>query len=134
MTGVTTIEHVVDIDAAPSTVFRMWTTADGLCTWWATAATADARPGGVLRVDIDGEHVMVGEYVELDEPHLVRFTFGWEGGDLAPGSTDVEVRIAAHGDGTRLTLRHAGLPVEFAASHSEGWTHFVGHRLVEELS
>jgi uncharacterized protein YndB with AHSA1/START domain len=129
MNVTTTIEHVVQIDAAPDTVFRMWTTAEGLCAWWGVAASADPRPGGAIRVDIDGEHVMIGEYVDVDEPHRIVFTFGWEGGDLLPGSTTVDVRIERHGDGSRLVLRHGGLPLEFVGSHAEGWTHFLGERL-----
>lgn len=129
MTVTTTIEHVVDIDAAPDTVYRMWTTADGLCAWWGNEADADPRPGGVIRVDIDGENVMVGEYVELEPPHRLVFTFGWQNGELGPGSTKVGVLIEARGTGSRLTLRHDGLPVRFVASHVEGWTHFLGERL-----
>lgn len=126
MNATTTIEHVLDIDAAPATVFEMWTTADGLRAWWAVDAEVDARPGGALRVDVDGEHVMIGEFVELDPPHRVRFTFGWNGGMPAPGSTDVDVRIEATGSGSRLTLRHHGLPIEMIESHVRGWQHFLG--------
>ena len=126
----TTIEHVVHIDAAPATVFELWTTAAGLCAWWGVSATVDPHPGGAIRVDIDGEHVMVGEIVEAEPPRRLRFTFGWEGGELPPGSTEVDVVIdeIAH-DRSRLTLRHHGLPVEFVESHVRGWTHFVGTRL-----
>ena len=131
MSVTTTIEHVVDIDAEPETVYRMWTTAEGLGAWWGEAATVDARPGGSIRVDIDGQHVMAGEYVELESPHRVRFSFGWAGGDPPAGSTQVDVRIDAHGGGTRLTLRHDGLPVEFVASHMQGWIYFLGERLGE---
>ncbi|MFW2334499.1 SRPBCC family protein [Ilumatobacter sp.] len=128
----TTIEHVVHIDAMPSTVYELWTTPEGLCAWWGVTATVDPRPGGPIRVDIDGEHVMVGEIVEADPPHRLRFTFGWEGGELAPGATEVDVTIDAVGvDISRVTLRHHGLPVEFVESHVRGWTHFVGERLAE---
>jgi hypothetical protein len=58
------------------------------------------------------------------------FTFGWEAGEPGPGSTSVDVRIEAHGDGSRLVLRHDGLPTDFVASHVAGWTHFLGERLV----
>lgn len=131
MNAVTTLEHVVEIDAAPATVFDFWTTTDGLCSWWAESAEVDARPGGAIRVDIDGEHVMVGEFVALDPPHDLRFTFGWEGGDPGPSSTEVHVRLEPLGRGTRLTLRHHGLLVEHVESHARGWEHFLGVRIVE---
>lgn len=131
MSATTILEHVVEIDAPPSTVFDFWTTVDGLCAWWAESADVDARPGGSIRVDIDGEHVMVGEFVELDPPHGLRFTFGWENGEPAPSTTEVHVRFEPLGRGTRLTLRHHGLPVELVEAHARGWLHFVGARLVE---
>jgi uncharacterized protein YndB with AHSA1/START domain len=127
----TTIEHVVDIDAEPETVYRMWTTVEGLCSWWGQSATVDARPGGSIRVDINGEHVMVGEFIELAPPHRVRFSFGWTNDDPPAGTTQVDVRIDANGAGTRLTLRHTGLPVEQIAGHAEGWSFFLGERLGE---
>jgi len=131
MTATTTIEHVVDISATPETVFDLWTTPQGLCTWWAETASCDPRPGGAIRVDIDGEHIMVGEYIELDRPRRLRFTFGWQGALPAPGSTEVDVRIESTVDGVRLTLRHHGLPIEHVESHARGWTHFLGERLAE---
>ena len=131
MSATTTLEHVVEIDAAPATVFDFWTTSDGLCSWWAVSAEVDPTPGGAIRVDIDGEHVMVGEFVELDPPHGLRFTFGWEGGEPAPSSTEVHVRLEPLGRGTRLTLRHHGLPIEFVEAHARGWQHFLGERLTD---
>lgn len=129
MTITTTIEHVVDIDAPPGIVFDLWTTTDGLTAWWGVSAAVDPRPGGPIRVDIDGEHIMVGEIVELERPHRLMFTFGWEGREPAPASTTVVVTIEASPTGSRLVLRHSGLPVEFVGSHAEGWTHFLGTRL-----
>jgi uncharacterized protein YndB with AHSA1/START domain len=131
MTATTTIEHVVDIDASPDTVFELWTTPSGLGRWWATSAECDPRPGGAIRVVIDAEHVLVGEFLEVDRPHHLRFSFGWQGGLPAPGSTEVDVRIVAAGSGTRLTLRHHGLPIELIEAHARGWTHFVGERMTE---
>ena len=110
MTATTTIEHTVRIDAAPSTVYELWTTAEGLGAWWGAAASIEPRPGGAIRVDIDGEHIMVGEVTNVDPPNRLQFTFGWEGGDPAPGSSEVDVIIDAVDTGTRLTLRHHGLP------------------------
>jgi len=131
VTATTTIEHTVHIDASASTVYELWTTAEGLCAWWGVAASIDPRPGGAIRVDIDGEHVMVGEVVNAEPPTRLQFTFGWEGGDPAPGTTDVDVVIDEVGTGSRLTLRHHGLPIELIESHARGWTHFLGDRLVE---
>ena len=96
------------------------------------AADVDPRPGGAIRVDIDGEHVMVGEYTRLEPPHTVEFTCGWEGGDLPPGASQVAVAIGERPGGCTVVLRHSGLPIEFAESHMRGWTHFLGERLATE--
>lgn len=131
MTITTTLEHTIHIDASPHTVYSMWTTPVGFCAWWGRAATVDARVGGEVRVDLEDGPVMRGKYLELDEPHRVVFTFGWEHNDLAPGSTTVEVNIVADGSGTRLTLRHHGLPIELVEAHARGWTHFLGERMID---
>lgn len=125
----TTIEHVVDIDARPEIVFDLWTSSDGLTAWWGTAATANRRVGGDLRVDVDGQHVMVGRFIDLQPPHRLAFTFGWEHGDPPPGSTRVDVAIEATPTGSRVTVRHRDLPVDHLESHARGWTHFLGERL-----
>jgi uncharacterized protein YndB with AHSA1/START domain len=56
------------------------------------AALLDPRPGGTFRVEANGRDVVIGEYVEVDPPHRVVFTWGFEGADpfVAPGSTRVE--------------------------------------------
>ncbi len=131
MSITTTVEHAVDIEAPPETVFDLWTTTEGLEAWWARSATVDARPGGAIRVDIDGEHVMVGEFVAVESPHRIVFTFGWENGELPPGASRVEVTIVATDSGSQVVLRHDGLPVEFVEAHIRGWTHFLGERLPE---
>lgn len=130
MTATTTVEHTIDINASPETVYELWTTADGLAAWFGNTARADHRIGGEIHVDVDGEHVMSGEFVELDPPGRIVFTFGWIGGDLPPGSTTVEVTIESVERGARLRLRHSELPVEVAESHDSGWTHFLGELAV----
>ena len=121
----TTLEHVVDIDASPQTVFEMGTTADGRAAGAGRAAAVDARPGGEIRVVVDDTHVMSGRFVTVDPPGEVVFTFGWEGGELAPGDSTVSVTIAATETGSRMVLRHDGLPLDLVGSHAAGWTHFL---------
>jgi|SRR5688572_1268738 len=133
----TTLEHVLEIEASPETVFAMWTTAAGLCAWWGATAEADPRPGGLIRVRLEGGPIMSGEYLTLESPHRVVFTFGWETapaeGELSPGSTRVEVSIEATSTGSRVTLRHHDLPVEHFGNHARGWTHFFGDRFVKAV-
>ena len=67
-------------------------------------------PGGTFSLDVRGNPAR-GEYVEVDPPHRVVFTWGIEGrGDFPPGSSTVEVVLQADGDETVVTLTHRDLP------------------------
>ncbi len=129
MAVTTTVEHVVDIDARPDVVYGLWTTSEGLAAWWGDPATVVAKVGGDVRVQVDPDHVMVGEYLALDAPHRVSFSFGWEDGEPPPGATTVEVSIEPTSTGSRVTVRHSGLPIDRVEAHVRGWVHFLGDRL-----
>jgi uncharacterized protein YndB with AHSA1/START domain len=126
-TGV--VEQTLRISARPETVWRYWTEPDRMCAWWGTAAELDPRPGGTCRVEMGGGPVMVGEYLELVPHERIVFSFGWEPTEgapaVAPGSTRVEVTLAAVEGDTVMTLRHTGLPIEFTDEHRGGWAHFL---------
>jgi uncharacterized protein YndB with AHSA1/START domain len=84
----------------------------------------------LYRVDVTGEHVARGEYLELDPPHRVVFTWGWEGGDaVPPGSSTVEITLTEQAGGTLVRLEHRDLPEAERASHGHGWDHYL-ERLV----
>ncbi len=72
---------------------------------------------------------MVGEFVELVPYERIVFLFGWQGvaanEPLSPRSTRVEVRFAAEGTGTLLTLRHSGLPEARVDDHRRGWDDYL---------
>lgn len=124
----TAVEVEVRIGANPETVFDFFTDPDKMIQWMGRAAELDPRPGGVLRCDINGRNVASGEYVELDPPRRLVFTWGWEGEDSVtkPGSSKVEVLLAPDGDGTHLRLIHRDLPsAESAERHGHGWRHYT---------
>ena len=118
------IVREVVIAAPPDEVFPYFTDPGKMVVWKAVDATLDARPGGVFRIDVTGHDVARGEYVEIDPPHRVVFTFGWESEDspAPPGSTTVEVTLVPDGEATILRLRHNGLPTEPTCRfHNWGW-------------
>lgn len=122
----------IRIEADPETVFEFFTDPDKMIQWMGRLAELDPRPGGDLRVDINGEHIARGEYVELDPPNRLEFTWGWEREDagVGPGGSTVSVTLAEAKGGTLLTLAHSGLPSdEERAAHGEGWSHYL-ERLV----
>ncbi len=129
--GASVVEFSVRLGARPDQVFPYLTQPDRYVRWQGIKAELDPRPGGVFRVWMDANTIASGEYVEVEPPHRVVFTWGWEGDQgVPPGSTTVVVTLEADGDGTLLSLRHTGLPGdEASALHDEGWRYFAG-RLV----
>ena len=119
------LSHELRIEARPETVFAFLTDPDKMTQWKGDSAQLDARPSGVYRVQI-GQAEVVGEFVELDPPHRVVFTWGWEGNDaVPPGSSTVEVTLTPDGEATILRLAHRDLPEEQRAEHDGGWKHFL---------
>jgi uncharacterized protein YndB with AHSA1/START domain len=126
--GGAAVEVTQKIAASPATVFSYLTDSDKFAAWMGVGAALDPRPGGRYRIDVDGEHVAVGEYRELDPPRRVLMTWGWQENDaVPPGSTMVEITLTPDGAGTTLRLRHTGLPSdEQRNSHLGGWTLYTG--------
>src|SRR3954471_20886757 len=85
-------------------------------------ATLDPRPGGVCRFEINGSK-MIGEYVQVDFPWRIVFTWGWEARlfEVGEQSTAGDVAISADGDATIGAPRHSRLPHGAVAFHSAGW-------------
>ena len=96
----------------------------------------DPQPGGIYRVEMGDRIVARGEYVELDRPSRVVFTWGWEGQEssgpngVPPGSSRVEVTLEPDGEGTLVRLRHLDLPEETRQIHGEGWDLYLGRLAV----
>ncbi|HZD22716.1 MAG TPA: SRPBCC domain-containing protein [Acidimicrobiia bacterium] len=114
------------IAARPATIFAYFTDSALYTTWMGVDAVLDARPGGTYRVRVPQGQVALGEFVELDPPHRLTFTWGWEGDDqVPPGSSTVTVTLVPDGDGTILRLTHDGLPKESMSLHLQGWEHYL---------
>jgi uncharacterized protein YndB with AHSA1/START domain len=126
------LRHEVRIAAPPEVVFPYFTDPARMVEWIGIAALLDPRPGGTFRVEANGRDVVGGEYVEVEPPRRVVFTWGFEGTErtLAVGATRVEVTLEPDGDdGTRLVLLHHDLPAAAREAHRDGWTHYL-ERLV----
>lgn len=82
----------------------------------------DARVGGSYSVieTVDGQDLeALGEYIEIDRPNKLVFTFGMP--IFSPEFDTVTVTIAADGDGCILTLSHEHLPPEYHDDTENGW-------------
>jgi uncharacterized protein YndB with AHSA1/START domain len=111
----------VRIGASPEVVFPYFIDAELIVKWLGDWAQLQAEPGGGFALDMKNVPVR-GEYVIVEPPHRVVFTWGVAGRDaLPPGSTTVEVRLTADGPETVVELFHYGLPADQQDSHRAGW-------------
>jgi uncharacterized protein YndB with AHSA1/START domain len=108
-------------------VFAYLTDPSKFAQWMGIGAEIDPRPGGAYRINVDGEHFAAGRYLEIDPPRRIVMTWGWEGsGDVAPGSTTVEITLEPDGQGTLLRLRHSGFTSEQQLiDHRGGWSQYT---------
>jgi uncharacterized protein YndB with AHSA1/START domain len=121
------VEVERQIAATPETVFSYLTDPAKFVAWMGTRAELDPRPGGRYRIEVGADNAAIGEFIEVDPPHRLVFSWGWEGSEaVPPGSTTVEITVAPAGSGSLLRLRHLGLPgTEQREMHKTGWTMYT---------
>ena len=122
------IRREIHIAASPETIWALLADPREVIRWMGERATFDLRRGGVYKVDVIPGHTARGEFVEIDPPRKLVFTWGWEkaGAVVPPGSTTVEFELIPTKEGTLLRFTHRGLPTpESVASHTHGWEHYL---------
>ena len=125
----TSVVREIEIAASPETVWELLTDQQEVTRWMGQAAEFDLRPGGPYRIEVIPGNTARGEFVEIDAPHKLVYTWGWETGgsaDSVPaGSSTIEFELEPKGAGTLLHFRHTGLSsAESAGSHGYGWDHY----------
>jgi uncharacterized protein YndB with AHSA1/START domain len=122
------LEVSIHVAARPEIVFTYFTEPARYAQWMGSSVQLDPRPGGVYRVGMRDGVEALGQFVEIEPPRRVVFTWGWTArSGVAPGSTRVEVTLAAENGGTRVVLRHYGLPDDDARDqHRGGWQLYLG--------
>jgi uncharacterized protein YndB with AHSA1/START domain len=119
------------LPAPPEEVFDAWTEPESLARWMCPGSVlrsiveADPRPGGRFRIVMkgpDGDHEHHGEYLVVDRPRRLAFT--WISAATGGRSTTVSVELRPEAPSrTELTLVHEGLADEDAAAkHRSGWS------------
>jgi uncharacterized protein YndB with AHSA1/START domain len=117
-------------DAAPEHLFDAWTDPQLAHGWLFTtpeserySAEMDLRVGGAWKiVDRRGgtDYTAIGEYLEIDRPHRLAFSFGMP--QFSPAFTTVIVEIVADGDGAVMTLTQEGVPPAHVPATRDGWS------------
>ncbi len=114
------------LPAPPDRVWRAFTDPAALAAWFwperfATTAETDVRVGGRYRIDGPGAGMAVsGEYVSVEPPNRLAFTWRWDG---EPEETLVTLELVATGDGTRLALTHERFSDDADRdNHAKGWS------------
>ena len=121
-----TVTAEIRIEARPEAVFPFLTEPERIIRWKGVEARVEPTPGGEYRVQVTATAVAVGEYVVVDPPRRVVFTWGWEDDEqLPPGSSTVQIELVPDGDGTIVRLTHSGLPEGADVAQLEGWQHFL---------
>jgi uncharacterized protein YndB with AHSA1/START domain len=114
--------------AEPEAVFDAWTDPDNMGAWFSPMTTAsvpklDLRVGGEFQINMHGqdtEYVHTGQYLEIDRPRKLVFTWVSEG--TQDRETVVTLVLAADDKGTLLTLTHERFPdTESRDNHAKGW-------------
>src|SRR5687767_13532266 len=93
------VEREIRVEADPETVFRFFTDPEKLVRWMGVGATLDPRPGGVFSLNTMTDFFLEGEFVVVEPPRRVVFTWGYgdfpdeQGNPFPPGSSTVEVEL-----------------------------------------
>jgi uncharacterized protein YndB with AHSA1/START domain len=122
--------HELVLPAPVEQVFDMFTDPRLLIRWIGISADLRSEPGGRFRFEVAPGQFCEGQYVIVERPGRLVFTWGWTdpGFGLPPGTSRVEVTLArADGDGrqTRLRLVHTGLAGDLGVLHDDGWSRFL---------
>lgn len=120
------VEHDIYIAAPPEVVFAYLIDPAKHERWMGREVQADPRPGGAYRCVVNDEATVIGEYLVVDPPKQLSYTFGWEANyGVPPGSSVVTITLTPENGGTRLRLVHTGLPADALEQHDLGWTRYV---------
>jgi len=127
------LELTCALSAPRERVFRLLTDADELSRWWGPEGFT--VPETELHLEVGGSYRfsmkppegdlfhLAGEYLEIDPPRRLVYTFRWDEPTPDDRDTVVTLSIEAIGDTTEISLSQ-GLfaTAERLALHRSGWT------------
>jgi len=119
------IVQEVTLPAGPRVVWDAYLDAERHARFTGSGAAIDRRVGGRFRA-YDG--YIEGVILELAPPNgeTGRLVQSWRASDFPPEypHSTVEIVVAPAGRGTKLTLRHTGVPRAMVSAFAKGWQDF----------
>ena len=126
------LEQARVFDAPAEWVFRLLTEPTELTKWWGPHGFStpevqiDLRVGGSYRFTMqppEGEAFhLSGEFLEIQAPSALRFTFRWDEPVPDDRETVVELTLESLGEGTKVTLTQEAFATEERLElHRGGW-------------
>jgi uncharacterized protein YndB with AHSA1/START domain len=130
-----TIVQEIQIRRPAERIFEAMTNADELVKWWRvdgkfqiTQMESDLRPGGKWRMRLIGGHgaetVVSGEFLTVERPHLLIFTWIRETEDAT--ETVVRWELEEKDGITTVRVTHSGLTTESLRKRNDGWPMILG--------
>ena len=127
------LELTCALGAPRERIFSTLTEPAELTKWWGPHGFTipeidlDLRVGGTYRFTMqppDGDRFhLTGEFLEIDPPSRIVYTFRWEEPDPDDRETVVNLLLNDLGDATELLLSQGGFATEARVSlHRNGWT------------
>lgn len=122
-------------DAPIADLWSCFTDAERLTEWHGGKAELDARPNGLWRCEYPDGAIIRGQFLELDAPHRLVYTWGFERQSerqlyewakpnfTPPGQSIVTVNFTESERGTRVRLRQSNF--EPGEPLADGWTYFL---------
>lgn len=129
-------ERVLELEVVLATprerVYAALTDPSALAQWWGPAGFTtpgielDLRVGGRYRFDMqppDGDLFhLAGEFLEVEPPTRLTYTFRWEEPDPDDVETVVTLSLGSRGDATEMALRQGEFATDARlALHRAGW-------------
>jgi uncharacterized protein YndB with AHSA1/START domain len=130
----TSLRIVRKFDVAPEVVFDTFTKPEAMRVWWTDQTTfdIDLRVGGhwtIVRQEGDVTYTMIGEYLEVERPHRLRYTIAMP--QFSPNRDTITIDISADGEGgSQVTFVQSGpdiaeeldaLPPGTISESEKGW-------------
>ncbi len=120
------------IAASVEDVFAAWSDADSMSAWMCPGDTVshssvetDFRVGGAFSIVMhgqEGDYPHSGEYLEIDPPKRLRFTWVTPWAPDTEQTSEVTVSLEPSGEGkTHLRLVHEMI-TPWYDNHEQGWT------------